>query len=504
MPAFRELIAAVSPLDVSGNTAVEVGGIAYDSRRVRPGDLFVARRGRQSDGHRHIADAVARGAVACLVEDPAVEVGVPFAVVGSADRGLALAAAAFHGFPGRRLKLVGVTGTDGKTTTSHLTAAILEAAGFRVGVITTVAVRVAGLTWSNATSHTTPQAPELQGLLAKMLAAGVEVAVVEVSSHALALDRVAGLDFDVGVFTNLTPEHLDFHGTMEAYRDAKAGLFRSLATSLDKGVPKVGVVNADDPSGAAMAAACPGEPLTYGLAAGATLTARDLRLESAGSRFRVVGPFGEVEVATSLTGSFNVQNWLAAIGAATSLGARPEHLVRAAAEVAPPPGRLQRIDAGQPFAVVVDFAHTPNALATALRALRPLTTGRLICAFGHAGGRDAANRPTMGEVVGRLADLAVVTTDDPYDEDMAAIVAEVAVGLDRVGRREGVDYYRVVDRREGIARALELARPGDTVLIAGRGHEQITTIRGQKVHLDDVEEAEAWLRGRPGTGRLAA
>lgn len=503
MAIFRELLEAVQPLGRGGDDAVPVSGVAYDSRQVRPGDLFVAIRGARQDGHRFVADAVLQGAVAVLVEELPGDPGVPYGVVACGRLALAHAAAALHGYPGRQLRVVGVTGTDGKTTTTHLTAAALEAAGHRVGLISTVAVRIAGHSSHNATSHTTPQAPELHALLAEMVEAGVEYAVVEVSSHALALDRVAGIDFDVAVFTNITSEHLDFHGTLDEYRRQKARLFEMLGHGRDKGVAKAGIVNADDPSFAYLADVCPAPVVSYGLERPADVRAGDLRLEADGTRFVVSGPFGDVEIKTPLAGRFNVYNWLAAISAAHTQGAGPEAFARAAAMTPPVPGRLQKIDLGQPFAVVVDFAHTPNALARALEALRPTTRGRLIVLFGHAGGRDAHNRRCMGEVAGRGADVTILTTDDPYDEAPETIIEEIAPGLEQVGRRAGVDYHKVVDRREAIALALSLARPGDTVLLAGRGHEQHTTIRGQRVHLDDAEEARRWLAERQGAQRAA-
>ena len=496
MVVLRELLEAVQPLRRNGDDATPIGGVAYDSRQVRPGDLFVAIRGLRQDGHQFVAEAVRRGAAAVLVEDAAYAPGVPYGVVSDGRRALGLAAAAFYGFPARKLRMVGVTGTDGKTTTTHLTASILEAAGYRVGVISTVAVQVAGVTLQNNTAYTTPQAPELQALLAKMVAAGADYAVVEVSSHALSLERVAGCDFDVAIFTNLTSEHLDFHGSLEEYRRQKARLFEMLGHGRDKGAAKAGVVNADDPSFAFMVDACPAPVVSYGLECPANVSARSLRLAPDGARFVVGGPFGELELRTPLAGQFNVYNWLAAIGAAFTQGATPPDFLAAATATEPVPGRLQRVDLGQPFTVIVDFAHTPNALAKALEALRPMTAGRLIVLFGHAGGRDAHNRPRMGEVAGRKADLTVLTTDDPYDEPPEAIIEGIAPGLEQVGRQFGVDYFKVTDRRQAIALALSLAVPGDTVVLAGRGHEQYTTVQGQRIRFDDVEEVSALLRDR--------
>lgn len=505
MPTLRDLLEAVDVLESHGDADLPVTGIAYDSRQVRPGDLYVAIRGLRNDGHLYVDEALRRGATAVLVEpDGERPRSAPYAVVPNSRRALALAAAALHDYPSRKLKLVGVTGTDGKTTTSHLTASLLEAAGYRVGVISTVSVRVAGVSWLNATSHTTPQAPDLQALLAKMVNAGAEYAVLEVSSHSLALERVAGCDFDVAVFTNLTPEHLDFHGTMEEYRRQKGRLFEMLGQGRDKGAAKAGVVNADDPSRDYLSEVCPVGIVSYGIEEAADVVARDLRLEADGTHFVVQGPFGEVALRTPLVGRFNVYNWLAAIGVGISQAVTEADVERAATATGAVPGRLQRIDLGQPFGVVVDFAHTPNALARALEAVRPATSHRLIVVFGHAGGRDARNRSAMGQIAGQKADLTILTTDDAYDEDPDAIMDELAVGLEQAGRRFGEGYVKVADRRRAIALAISLARPGDTVLLAGRGHEQHTTVRGQRIHLDDVEEATLSLRRLLGQRPAAA
>lgn len=497
MMTFHEMTQVVGAACWAGDVAASILDVTYDSRRVRPGCLFVAIRGLRQDGHRFVDDAVRQGAAAVIIEDATfAPSGVPYALVHNSRAALAKAAAALHGYPSRRLCLVGVTGTDGKTTTTHLTASILEAVGHRTGFVSTVELRTGRTTRTNTTGHTTPQAPELQRLLADMVEAGASYAVLEVSSHALAMDRVSGCDFDVAVFTNLTSEHLNFHGSLEEYRRQKTRLFEMLGESSDKGWPKVGILNVDDPNFGHIARACPVPILTYGLRKPADVTAHKVEMASEGTRFVVAGPFGSMKLQTKFAGLFNVYNWLAAITTGLALGVEPPDFVRAAEVTLPPRGRLQRIDVGQPFEVVVDFAHTPNALAKALQALRAQSSGRIIVVFGHAGGRDAANRLRLGEVAGRLASLTVLTTDDAYDEPPEAIMKEIARGLERVGCRLGVDYQMVPDRRQAMRMALSLAEPGDTVLLAGRGHEQHTTIGGRTVVFDDAEEVRQLMRSQ--------
>lgn len=499
MMTFREITQVVGATRSAGDVATPILDVTYDSRRVQPGYLFVAIRGLRQDGHRFVAEAVRRGAAAVIIEDAAfTPTGVPYGLVGNSRMALAEAAAALQGYPSHRLCLVGVTGTDGKTTTTHLTASILETVGHRVGFVSTVALRTGRSTVANTTGHTTPQAPELQRLLADMVEVGARYAVLEVSSHALAMDRLGGCDFDLAVFTNLTSEHLNFHGSLEEYRRQKTRLFEMLGENSGKGRPKVGIMNVDDPNFVHIARACPVPILTYGLKKPADVMARRVEMVSEGTRFVVDGPFGVVKLQTKFAGLFNVYNWLAAMTTCLALGVGPRDFVRAAEVTYPPPGRLQRVETGQPFDVVVDFAHTPNALAKAVQALRSQSTGRVIVLFGHAGGRDTGNRPLLGEVAGRLASLTILTTDDAYDESPEAIMEEIARGLERVGCRLGVDYYMVPDRREAIRTALSLAEPGDTVLLAGRGHERQTTVGGRTVELDDTEEVNRFLRRRSG------
>ncbi|MDP8921544.1 MAG: UDP-N-acetylmuramoyl-L-alanyl-D-glutamate--2,6-diaminopimelate ligase [Chloroflexota bacterium] len=480
---------------VQGDPATSVTGVGHDSRTVRPGELFVAMPGQRHDARHFVPQALERGAAAIVSEAP-VEAPPDRAVVlvPSARAALADAAAAFHGHPSRRLRVVGVTGTDGKTTTTRLLAQILERAGRRVGWLTTVDVNVAGRIRPNDLHHTTPEADRVQAVLAEMVATGVEVAVLETSSHALSLDRVRGCAFDVAVFTNLSPEHLNFHGTLDEYRLAKARLFEMLGEPSHKPWPHVGVVNADDPSSEIMRERCPAPVRSYGIDRPADVVARDVLLDAHGAAFRLVAPHGEVRVATSLLGRFNVANWLAAATAAFELGATPEHLVAAAAELPPVNGRMERVDRGQPYLVVVDFSHTPQALENALRTLRPHTDGRLMVVFGHAGERDPANRPAMGRVAAELSDFFVISMDDPLHEDPLEIAEQIAGGARALGKLVGRDFVVDVDRAAAIRTLLHRARPGDTVLLAGKGHERRMLVGDERLPWNDREEAERALR----------
>jgi UDP-N-acetylmuramoyl-L-alanyl-D-glutamate--2,6-diaminopimelate ligase len=402
-------------------------------------------------------------------------------------------AAAFHRHPSRELTLIGVTGTDGKTSVTQLVSGVLEAAGRTTGWLTTVDVKLGQSRRAARFQHTTPEATAVQTVLREMADASVDVAVLEVSSHALALDRVRGCEFDLAIFTNLSPEHLNFHGTMDAYLDTKAQLFRMLGLPRTKTGPRVGVINADDPRADRIAAACPVEVLRYGLEQPAEVTARDVELTPRGATFRLVTPRGETAISTRLIGRFNVLNWLAASAAAHALDIGPEAVAAAAERQAPVRGRMELVDRGQPFAVVVDFAHTPQALENALRTLRQHTSGRLLLVFGNAGERDPASRPAMGRLATELADYFVISMDDPLYEDPEQIAAETAAGAEQAGGRRGVTFDVELDRRRAIQVLLERAKPGDAVLLAGKGHEPRMLIGDQRLPWDDRGVAEELL-----------
>ncbi len=503
MPTLREALSHLpAGARLQGRDDVVVTGVQEDSRLIRPGDLFVAVRGLTGDGHRYIPDALARGAPA-IVSEGASPPGdeTPWVTVPDAREALGWLAAGLHGFPSRRLGLIGVTGTDGKTTTTSLIAAMLEAAGWPVGLISTVEFRLGGEIRPNNTPHTTPPAPVIQELLAGMVARGVRWAVMEVSSHALDQLRVAGCCFDVGVFTNLTPEHLNYHGGLEHYQAAKARLFAMLGREPKSGVPSFGVFNADDPSSDVLRAVCPTAQLEYGLDRATDYRVRDYHPDGEGTALALDTPAGPFALWSPLAGRFNVYNVAAAAAVALRLGVPAEAVGRALRGFQRVPGRLQRVGDGEPFQVFVDFAHTPNALSAVLATLRDRTAGRLIVVFGHPGERDPQNRLQIGQVASAQADFLVLTYDDPYDEDPTAVLDQVEGAVLAAGRRPERDFLRIDDRQEAIATALRLAEPGDTVLIAGRGHLEYTVVRGRKSPLSDVEVARRELqRLREGVG----
>jgi UDP-N-acetylmuramoyl-L-alanyl-D-glutamate--2,6-diaminopimelate ligase len=479
---------------IRGNPSSEVRGIVHDSRRVEPGHLFVVMPGERFDARQYVPQALERGAIGVVAEQPLdVLPGRAVIVVPSARAALADLSAAIHGHPSRKLRLVGVTGTDGKTSTTRLLAAILEAAGQRVGWLTTVDVKVGDEIRLNDLHHTTPESDRVQEVLAEMVAAGVETAILEVSSHALMLDRVRGCELDLSVFTNLSPEHLNFHGTMDEYALAKARLFEMLGEPTKKRWPRLGIVNADDVYSEVMRAHCPVPVRTYGIDRPADVMAHDMHLDARGATFTLATPRGSAQVTSGVLGRFNVANWLAATTAALDLGAELPHVAEAAARTGPVPGRMERVDRGQPFLVVVDFAHTPQALENALRTLRPHTAGSLMVVFGHAGERDPANRPTMGQIAADNSDFFILSMDDPIHEDPTEIAYQIAGGAVERGKALGTDFAIDVDRASAIRALLRRARPGDTVLLAGKGHERRMLIGDGRLPWNDREEVERAL-----------
>jgi len=478
---LKELLSVI-PVPVQGRLDdVSVEGLACDSRVVSPGDLFVAHQGVEADGHQFIPQAIEAGAVALMVEDerhltsPRGESWpIPALLVADGREALAHLAAAWHGFPSRKLRLIGVTGTDGKTTTVNLIWSVLRAAGHAAGLISSVNAVIGGEQYDTGLHTTTPDALEVQGYLAQMVQAGAEYAVLETTSHGLAQHRVTACEFDVAAVTNITHEHLDFHGSFEEYRQAKAALFRGLATSFRKaGVPKVAVLNADDPSSFPYLRDIASDvQLAYGIDSPADLRAVDIELSGSGSRFAAVTPQGEFPVETRLPGPFNIYNALAAISVALSQGIDVEDIRAGIRAVERVTGRMEPLDLGQPFQAVIDFAHTPNSLRSALEASRGMARGRVIVVFGSAGLRDREKRPLMGEIAGELADRIVITAEDPRTEDLGEILRQIAAGCEKAGRREGVDYWRIGDREEAIQFAVDMAEDGDLVLVTGKGHEK--------------------------------
>src|SRR5215510_11138993 len=473
-----------------GEPPTVVRGLTADSRRVEAGDCFVAVPGFKQDARRFVPDAVARGAWLVVTEGDALGgLSVAQVLVPSARRALARLAGAFYGHPSAALTLVGITGTNGKTTTSYLVDALLRARGGPTGILGTIQYVVGDEV--RPAAQTTPEALEIESMLAAMRERGVRGVAMEVSSHALALSRVDGLAFDVVVFTNLTQDHLDFHGTLDEYGRAKRRLFELLA-----GSPKprrVAVVNGDDPAGAGMVAGLGLETLTYGLGPDNRVRATDWTATLDGVHLSVATPTGRLSLVSPLIGEHNAMNLLAAVGVGLALGLAPDAVARALGGVQTVPGRFEQVRAGQPFLVVVDYAHTPDALERVLTTARKITSGRLGVVFGCGGDRDRTKRPIMGEIAARLADHAWITSDNPRSEDPDAIVAEVAAGAARV-RREG--DTRVADRHAAMSAGLAWARPGDTIVIAGKGHETYQIVGSEVLPFDDRDVARRLLSGK--------
>ncbi|MEO6208129.1 MAG: UDP-N-acetylmuramoyl-L-alanyl-D-glutamate--2,6-diaminopimelate ligase [Candidatus Limnocylindrales bacterium] len=461
---------AAGPAALGGIT---VRGVTHDSRAVVVGGLFVAIPGDRVDGHDFAAAAVASGATALIVERPLPNVAAAQLVVDAARPALAQAAAWWFGDPSRYLTVVGITGTDGKTTTSYLAVAALEAAGRRTGMIGTIATRIGGRTDAHEAHATTPEAPTLQAALRAMIDAGDEVAIIETTSHGLALDRVAAIDYDVAILTNLTHEHLELHGTWEAYRDAKLSLFSRLG-----GPSATGIVNLDDPSAGVFIGAtreAGARVITYGTEASADIRATRIWEQRAGLKAEIQTPAGPADIELQLAGRFNIHNALAVVALGMALDLEPDAVRAGLASVDRVPGRMERLDRGQPFSVIVDFAHSPASLQTVLDLLAPSAAaqnGGLIVVFGSAGERDTAKRPQMGRIAGERCRLVVVTDEDPRGEDREAILDAIARGAEAAGRRRGHDLLLIADRRAAIAAAFDAARPGDIVLLAGKGHER--------------------------------
>jgi UDP-N-acetylmuramoyl-L-alanyl-D-glutamate--2,6-diaminopimelate ligase len=474
---LRDLLAALPTVEVVGDVTVPIAGIAYRSAEVRPGWLFFCVPGASVDGHTFTATAGAAGAVAVMVERR-VDVAVPQVIVPSLRQAMGPVAAAFYGHPSRRLTMIGVTGTNGKTTTTYLLERVFREAGLRPGIVGTTGIRVDG----RAVGHdrTTPEAPDLHRLLAGMESEGVRGVAMEVSSHGLHQHRVGGIRFDCAVFTNLSQDHLDYHGTLEDYFKAKRMLF-------SPGMAARAAVNHDVPEGRALIRRdLP--TLTYGVGPGADVRGEDVEVGGEGLLFRV----GSLEIRSPLRGAFNVHNCLATLSAARQVGIDDTATARGIASLPGVPGRVEPVDAGQPFQVLVDYAHTPDSLENVLRAARPLAGGhRVIAVFGCGGDRDRGKRPLMGEAATRLADRTVITSDNPRSEDPAAIIAEIEPGA----RRGGGRYVVEADRRAAIRMAVADARPGDVVVIAGKGHETGQEFSDRTVPFDDRvvarEELEA-------------
>jgi len=471
---------------------VAVNGISIDSRAVKPGHLFVAMMGGTLDGHHYIQKAIDNGAVAVVGEKDLAGFSIPYIRLESTRRALTWLAGAFHDWPGRKLTVIGVTGTDGKTTTTNLLHQILLAANIKAGMISTVNAVIGDEVLDTGFHVTTPDAHDVQRYLAKMVEAGLTHVVLETTSHGWSQHRVDACEFDIGVVTNITHEHMNEHGNYENYRAAKARLFTSLETTLEKpqGNPRLGVINRDDvKSFDFLNDFIKVNKLNYGLSEAADVRAVNISYGPSGIHFMAQSRDFQVDVTSKLVGAFNVANCLAALTVAINgLGITPEIAAQGISSLEGIPGRMERIDLGQNFTAIVDFAHTPNALKSALEAARTMTSGRLICAFGSAGLRDKEKRRMMAETSAELADFTVLTAEDPRTESLEGILEEMAAGARSRGGTEGETFWRVADRGEAIRFALKLARPGDIVLSCGKGHEQSMCF-GQTEYLWDDRTA---------------
>jgi len=467
---------------------IEISGISYDSRRVKPGDIFIAIPGTKVDGAEFISQAIQNGAKIIVAErEVAVPEGIKMVIVPNARSALAELSARFYGYPAKKLKLIGITGTNGKTTIAYFLESILREAGFKVGLISTIETKIIGR--SQPSSLTTPESLELQGLFSEMVKQGVTHVVMEVSSHALAQYRVHGLEFDIAIYTNLTHEHLDYHKNMEEYLRAKQQLFKMLKPQ------GVALINVDDHYSKKIAEVVEGEVVFYGIEQlkhemrSTKHSEFDIRLRDYDIKFdwmKVV--LDSTEIRTPLIGLYNVYNILAAFqcGLVMHLDRK---VIKKGIEKAYIPGRLERIDCGQDFTVIVDFAHTPDGLQKLLETIKPLVPGRIILVFGCPGDRDKEKRPIMGKIASELADQVMVTTDDPHTENPESIIDQIFQGA----RDQGARVKKIIDRKEAIEKGLKLAKKGDVVILAGRGHEKFQDFNGKKVELDDREVARQAL-----------
>jgi UDP-N-acetylmuramoyl-L-alanyl-D-glutamate--2,6-diaminopimelate ligase len=480
----------------------QVKGVSFDSRKVKPGFIFVPLTGVGQDGHAYIPAAIQNGAIAVIGSDPAVQTHVPYIQVKDTRLALAFISAAFYGFPARKLTVIGVTGTDGKTTTCNLIFQILKAAGIKVGLISTVNAVIGDRELDTGFHVTTPDAPDVQHYLAEMVSAGLTHVVLEATSHGLAQDRVAACEFDIGVATNITHEHLDFHGSYENYFNAKGKLFSSLQQTKSKpqGNPRLAVLNYDDQSYAQLKDLTIVKQVSYSFNnPSSDVWVKNLFEDSSGMRFTVVGQKFELPIKTSLIGKYNVSNILAALCTTIyGLNVLPQIAAEGISNMTGVPGRMEKIDLGQDFTAIVDFAHTPNALSVTLKQARTMTHGRVISVFGSAGLRDREKRRMMADVSLKLADFTILTAEDPRTESLEDILAEMAEAAVNSGVVEGRTFWRIPDRGEAIRIAVQLAQSGDLVIACGKGHEQSMCFDETEYPWDDRTAMRAALAERLG------
>jgi UDP-N-acetylmuramoyl-L-alanyl-D-glutamate--2,6-diaminopimelate ligase len=494
-----QLLANVAGVQISSDAGTPISSVAYDSRKVQPGGLFVAIKGTHVDGHAYIGQAIERGAVAVVVEEASGltnELAVPVATVPKSLPALAPIAAAFYEQPGSELWVIGVTGTKGKSTTSDLIAQALDAGGRNSGLISTVDFKIGPRRWANDTRQSTPEALEIQAMLREMVASGCDSAVIEATSHALSArwNRLGGCGFNVAVMLNVTHEHLDFHGSFEQYRADKARLFEMLGEA--NKAQQWAIVNSDDPSHDYFLAAAPttAQRLRFAIEAVAEVQAHELVVSATGSQMRVTTPWGEGQLRLRLPGRFNVYNALATLSVSLASGISLERAIGALEAVQSVRGRMEPVEEGQPFGVIVDYAHNPDSFEQVMSMLRPLVQGRMIAVFGSAGERDREKRPLQGAIAARYCELLYLTDEDPRGEDRDAIVAEIAAGAAEAGATVNEGYYCIPDRREAIAAAFAAAQVGDLVLLLGKGHEGNIIYNGYSLPWNEAAVARELLK----------
>ncbi|MBZ4654714.1 MAG: UDP-N-acetylmuramyl-tripeptide synthetase [Peptococcaceae bacterium] len=490
---LADLIKYTEVLAQGGESKGEITDISYDSREVKPGSLFVAVPGFKVDGHKFIGDALARGASAVIIQDEAYRSdGYPWVLVADTRKAMADLSSALYGFPSRSMNIIGVTGTNGKTTTTNLIRAVLSDAGEKVGLIGTIHNRIGEEIIP--VHHTTPEAPDLQKLFREMLNKGVSYVVMEVSSHALDLHRVRGTEYDVAVFTNLTQDHLDFHGSMEKYLEAKGKLFSGLGVKSQKERRKFAIINHDDPQAAFLMEMSRSPVITYGVKTPADVTAEEVKVTAQGVSYFLRYTDQRLPVKLKLTGIFNVYNSLAAIAVGLVEGIPITQIIASLERIPGIPGRFETVDEGQNFTVIVDYSHTPDSLENCLQTAREFAEGRILTVFGCGGDRDRTKRPVMGEVAARLSDLCIVTSDNPRTEDSQAIIDDIVPGILKVVQPG--EFLEIPDRREAIYQAIGEARAKDVIVIAGKGHEDYQIIGKEVFPFDDREVAREALRAK--------
>lgn len=492
MKTLKDIISTLDVQQVQGNQNVSIQDITADSRAVKPNSLFIALDGATVDGHNYIDKAVDAGAVAVIVSKPVtVPADVCVITVDDTRQAMMVCVPYFFDYPANRMRMVGVTGTNGKTTTTHMIRHILKAQGFKVGVIGTVHIMIGDTSYP--IHNTTPDVVDLQHILHQMVQENVEYCVMEVSSHALALGRVSGVEFDTAVFTNLTQDHLDFHKTFENYLAAKCKLFEQVSAPNQVKDNKGAVINIDDSYGYRVMEKTMAPTITYSTLGKGTLNASDVHMSTKNSQYTVNYKGESYPVSMNTTGLFNVYNTLAAIGACLQEGISMEAIDTALKTFSSVPGRFELIEEGQDFAVVVDYAHTPDGLQNILETAKVIKENRIIIVFGCGGDRDATKRPIMGRIAAEYGDKIYVTSDNPRTEDPVQIVKDVEVGV-KEALREGTSYEVIVDRREAINHAIHDAKAGDIVIIAGKGHENYQILKNETIHFDDREEARKALK----------